>query len=234
MTNPPLATVILIDRHQANSAELAACLRLRGHVPRVVDAIPGPTDLPDLLARNPNAAIVLRLPAGSTGRVAALRQDFAGPLVVLLDDDQPACRIARLDEGADAVLSRHATPAEVRAVLEAVLRRAAPPAPGWWLDARARDLVCADGSTLDLTSAEYELLACLERASGQPVARDILAQRALRRSHVPGLRGVDALVVGLRRKITEAGGPDRVIKSVRGIGYACPPVAGWGGLIPSG
>jgi len=227
MTKPPLATILLIDRNQADSAELAAYLRLRGYQPRTIDVVPGPKDLADFAAQIPNAAIVLCLRAAPTGQVAALRQGFAGALVVLLDDDQPTSRIATLDEGADAVLSRPATPAELRAVLEAVLRRMFPRTPGWRLDAKARDLICADGKALDLTSAEYELLACLDHASGQPVARDLLVQRALRRTHVPGLRGVDALVVGLRRKISAAGGPDRLIKSVRGIGYACPPVAGW-------
>ena len=69
---------------------------------------------------------------------------------------------------------------------------------------------------LDLTTTEYEILACLLRHAGQVVSREMLMMDALGRSLHPLDRAVDVHISHLRKKL----GPCRaLIVTVRSAGY---------------
>ena len=76
------------------------------------------------------------------------------------------------------------------------------------------------GEPIHLTAAEFTALEALLAAAPQPVARETLCRQALRRPFHAEDRGVDQLILNLRRKLFDDDSAHSVIKSVRGAGYA--------------
>jgi two-component system response regulator CpxR len=75
------------------------------------------------------------------------------------------------------------------------------------------------GETVDLTTAEFDLLAIFLRAAGRVVSREELVREVLGRAFSPFDRSIDNHVSNLRKKLGRR--PDGLerIKSVRGAGY---------------
>jgi len=136
--------------------------------------------------------------------------------------------------------------ARVRAVLRRVLARTAGsdgrnnradagaqpgPAPGVTssdqrvqfggcvLDLSSRRLLAADGTDVEISAAEFDLLALFARHPNRPLNRDQIMEQAHNRSWDVYDRSVDLRVMRLRRKVER--NPDRpeVIKTVRSVGY---------------
>jgi DNA-binding response OmpR family regulator len=85
------------------------------------------------------------------------------------------------------------------------------------LETSARQLF-VEGHPLDLTTTEYDLLACLVRSAGRIVSRDELMATVFGRDATPIDRSLDVHVCHLRQKL----GPLReLILTVRSIGYMC-------------
>ncbi len=80
----------------------------------------------------------------------------------------------------------------------------------------------ADGTEaqVHLTTAEFTALEVLVEAAPQPVSREHLCRLALRRPFQAEDRGVDQLILNLRRKLFDDASAHNVIVSVRGAGYA--------------
>jgi DNA-binding response OmpR family regulator len=72
---------------------------------------------------------------------------------------------------------------------------------------------------VNVTAAEFAVIAALIDAKGLPVSREQLSQVALRRPWHSEDRSVDQLVFGLRRKLSTLGGSRSVIQSIRNGGY---------------
>ena len=121
------------------------------------------------------------------------------------------------------------TPAPISwAVVQPVTSRSAPAASGGSPDTVVGDVrlnagartVRRGGEPVDLTAAEFDLLAALLERAGRVVSREELAEAALGRPLAPLDRSVDMHVSFLRRKLgSEIDGIER-IKTVRGAGYA--------------
>jgi two-component system response regulator RegX3 len=77
----------------------------------------------------------------------------------------------------------------------------------------------ADGTELDLTPREFELLACLMRNAGRVMNRDQLLRQAWNWEIVVETKTVDTHIKRLRDKIEQAGGDPAVVETVRGYGY---------------
>ncbi|MGO4212961.1 winged helix-turn-helix domain-containing protein [Terriglobus sp. YAF25] len=75
------------------------------------------------------------------------------------------------------------------------------------------------GASIDLTSAEFDLLVVLLRRAGDCVTRDDLSQHALGRPIGPVDRSIDNHMSNLRRKLgPHADGRER-IRNIRSVGY---------------
>jgi DNA-binding response OmpR family regulator len=134
-------------------------------------------------------------------------------------------RVAGLELGADDYIAKPFDPRELVARIHSVLRRAEPVASRNVLefeqlriDPASREVV-ADGSSIELTTMEYELLLLLASNPGRDFSRDdILA--ALRGIDAAILtRSVDILVSRLRAKLGDNSKPGRFIHTVWGRGY---------------
>ena len=178
------------------------------------------------------AVLDVMLP-GEDGLSLCRRLRAAGDIGVLMvtarGDDVD--RIVGLEIGADDYLAKPFNPRELVARARAILRRTqgAPGAgriatpecygfAGWRLDLGARTLDAPDGSAIELTGGEFDLLACFARHPQRVLNRDQLLDWTRGRLPGPFDRAVDVQVGRLRRKLAARGG-DALIKTVRGGGY---------------
>lgn len=153
------------------------------------------------------------------------------PLLMLTARGSEADRIAGLDIGADDYLSKPFNPRELVARINAILRRHSTPAAKtiqfgpYTLDLHARSL-CAAGTRLEITTAEFELLRVLATHPRQPLSRDTLMQLARGRDHTPFDRSIDVRISRLRRVLEPDPSHPRFIQTLWGFGYVFIPEGG--------
>ncbi|WP_438751739.1 response regulator [Pararhizobium sp. O133] len=137
-------------------------------------------------------------------------------------------RIIGLEFGADDYLGKPFNPRELAARIRAVLRRGrSEPQPAgsrqyvfanYVADIESRTLVAPDGSSVDLTGGEFELLMVFLQRPGRVLSRDSLLDLTQGRTADPFDRSIDILVSRLRRKLGDAS-VFNMLKTVRNKGY---------------
>lgn len=168
----------------------------------------------------------------------ALRAKSAVPIIMVTAKGDETDRVVGLELGADDYIPKPFSRAELLARIRAVLRRAGPAGQdrsagaagdrvvfaGWTLDTRRRELIAPDGSTVDLSGGEYDLLLAFCEHPQRVLSRDQLLDLARNRMAAFGTdRSVDVMVSRLRRKVEPAEDSPAVIKTVRGAGYMFVP-----------
>lgn len=177
----------------------------------------------------------LRLPdEDGLNLVRELRKESKLPVIILSSKDQDVDRIIGLELGADDYLTKPFNPRELLARIKAVLRRAVAEAPAprsvdelravvqfanWELDMTAQRLRSADGREVDLTKAEYGLLAAFVKRPQRVLTRDQLLDLTRADGAEVFDRSIDVLILRLRRKIETNPKEPRIIKTERGAGY---------------
>ena len=86
------------------------------------------------------------------------------------------------------------------------------------LDPGTREVRRGD-EPLELTRTEFSLLELFMRNPRQVLTRSLIYERVWGYDFGPGSNSLDVYIGYLRRK-TEAGGKPRLIRTVRGVGYA--------------
>lgn len=155
-----------------------------------------------------------------------LRQRSRTPVLMLTARGDTHDRVLGLEMGADDYLPKPFDPAELAARIHAILRRSASRWPvaaaiavgDVELDPGAR-AVRQNGTLVDLTTVEFDLLAALMRAHGRTVSREDLVRNVLGREFSPFDRSIDTHVCNLRRKLGRLEDGGERIKGVRGAGY---------------
>ena len=152
-----------------------------------------------------------------------IRRESQVPVLMLTARGEVMDRIVGLEIGADDYLPKPFEPRELAARLQTILRRARPAeaAPaglrfeGLEIDLQRRR-VLRQGSEVELTGTEFELLVLLASEPQKVFGRDEILNRL--RGHEADLytRVVDILVSRLRRKLE----PLDCIKTLRNAGYA--------------
>jgi DNA-binding response OmpR family regulator len=145
------------------------------------------------------------------------------PVIVLTARGDPVDRVEGLDRGADDYLPKPFEFAELRARIDARLRRRDVEqgmeqgmvlrAGGLALDLRTRRIRVEDRE-VELTAREFELMEMLMRHTGQVLSRERLLSRVWGLEFDPGSNVVDVYIGHLRRKLGEGS-----IETVRGAGY---------------
>jgi DNA-binding response OmpR family regulator len=160
----------------------------------------------------------------------ALRQRSDVPILMLTSRTEESDVVRALELGADDYVTKPFSLAILVTRVRAILRRRA-------IDREARpnggevrtvgavtlDLarheVVVDGRAVELTRAEFNLLALLSSRPGETFTRDQITQHLWRSETVPPTRSCDFHVRNLRRKIErDAARPERLL-TVRGAGY---------------
>jgi DNA-binding response OmpR family regulator len=148
------------------------------------------------------------------------------PVIMLTARVEEADKLVGLELGADDYMTKPFSPRELVARVRAVLRRVEGPklpneiisAGPFRIDVEGH-AVEADGTTVELTPTEFELLLTLARHAGQVLSRERLIEEALGYDSAAGERTVDAHIKNLRRKIEPDPTKPRYVVTVVGLGY---------------
>jgi DNA-binding response OmpR family regulator len=150
-----------------------------------------------------------------------LRAHSDVPILMLTARDEEPDRIVGLEVGADDYITKPFSPRELVARMKAVLRRSEPhdrrdvlSLDNVVVDRESHD-VTVDGTPVELTAKEFDLLAYFLANTGVLLSRDLLLDRVWGLEYPGGTRTVDVHVAQLRRKL---GRPD-LIRTLRGSGY---------------
>ena len=172
-------------------------------------------------------------------------------LVMLTTAGEAIDRIVGLELGADDYVPKPFEMRELLARVRAVLRRSTvapdstiPTVAGavadgdapattrrvrfgaFELDLDERRLVDAHGDGVDISAAEFDLLALFARHPNRPLNRDQIMEQAHNRGWDVFDRSIDLRVMRLRRKIERNPDKPELIKTVRNVGYVFVPSDG--------
>jgi DNA-binding response OmpR family regulator len=151
------------------------------------------------------------------------RNSLDVPILMLSSRGVLQDRVRGLDSGADDYLTKPFDFSELRARVNALLRRQKPSelltltVGDVTLDP-VRRLAHRGTRRLDLTQKEFALLEYLMRNEGHVLTRSMIAERVWDFTWDRLTNVIDVFINHLRRKLEEGGEP-RIIHAVRGIGY---------------
>lgn len=180
-----------------------------------------------------------------------IRKSSNAYVVMVTGRPDEADLLSALHAGADDYITKPFRPREMRARIAAMMRRPRPQPPGGGpsephtepsppetgsggsilrhngldLDYRKRT-AAVDGTAVELTRSEFDLLYELLRGAGAVLSRSELV-RSIRGEHYPGdacisdsdERAVEAHIGNLRRKLRDDPESPRWLQTVRGVGY---------------
>jgi two-component system KDP operon response regulator KdpE len=163
----------------------------------------------------------------------AVRAEWPLPILVLSARGEELTKVRALDLGADDYLTKPFGMDELLARVRALLRRPSTNlSPGGVihigplaidLDTRA---VARDGTTLDLTAREFDVLAYLARNSGRVVTHRQMLADVWGPEYNGETQYLRVFVNRLRRKIEDDPAHPRMIVTEPGVGYRLLPLAG--------
>jgi two-component system, OmpR family, response regulator MprA len=217
---------VLVVEDDAHVREaVARALRMEGYdVHTSVDGNDGLLRVEELA---PDVIVLDVLMPGTDGlavcRILRDRQN-ATPVLMLTARHEVSDRVAGLDAGADDYLVKPFALDELLARLRALMRRASVTG--------GDDVLRVGDATLDpqrrqawrgerelaLTKTEFDLLELLMFNAGVVVTRDTIYERIWGYDFETSSKSLDVYIGYLRRK-TEADGEERIIHTVRGVGY---------------
>ena len=160
-----------------------------------------------------------------------VRADNAIPIIMLTGRGDDIDRIVGLEMGADDYLGKPCNPRELAARLRAVTRRSH--SQGLALTSEKTSVLTLNkislnaqtleatfnGSLVNLTGAEFNVLLALMKSAGQTLSKKNLTREALHREFTQYDRSIDVHVSRIRHKLIDGGLASEIIRSVRGAGY---------------
>jgi DNA-binding response OmpR family regulator len=226
--------ILVVDDEGEVRALLRKCFEREGF--RVLEAKDG-AELRASIERHPISLITLDLTLGGEDGLELAREIRAKcnvPIVMISGKGDTIDRVVGLELGADDYITKPFQLREVLARVRAVLRRYAPAetpaavaAPhecyafeDMVLDLSRRELRRGADTLLELTTAELNLLEIFVRRPHRVLSRDNIMDLLKGHQWSPVDRSIDALVGRLRKKIEPHPELPRLIKTVRGVGYA--------------
>src|SRR5918994_5056494 len=228
MSGVATKTVLVVEDEEAIAEAVRARLQSEGF--RVVVAGDGPEAIRQHAEHQPDLVVLdLMLPGMDGLEVCkAIQRDRWTPVLMLTARTEEADKVAGFAVGADDYLTKPFSLRELTVRVQAILRRrerAAEATSGETLrlgalsiDA-ARRRVYLNGTEVQLTPLEFEILLTLARDPGVVFTRDQLMDRVWGYRDYAGGRVVDSHVARLRRKLGEDG-TTRFVRTVHGVGYA--------------
>jgi two-component system KDP operon response regulator KdpE len=230
VTGPAAASILLVEDDEPTRRAIATFFEGHGHeVEQVGD---GATATAAWERRRPDLIILdLGLP-DQDGLVVIrrIRREAATPILVLSARDRESDKVAALDLGADDYVTKPFGMSELRARVDAVLRRAGGPAAEVDGAIRAGDLVMdigrrtvtVKGTPVHLTPREYEVLKVLLTHAGRLVTHGRLLRAVWGTAYSDEAHYVHVYVSQIRRKLDAAdrdGSLADLIVAEPGVGY---------------
>ena len=224
------SAILLVEDDEATRHSIATFLTGYGHEVREVGG--ALAAIAAWEARRPDLIILdLGLPdRDGLTVVRHVRREATTPVLILSARDREADKVTALDQGADDYVTKPFGMVELRARIDALMRRAAGPVA----DARgeirvgdlvmdiSRRLVAVHGTAVHLTPREYEVLKVLMMHSGRLVTHGRLLRAVWGTAYSEEAHYVHVYVSQIRRKL-EAADPDGSLRDLivaePGVGY---------------
>ena len=215
--------VLLVEDDDSIAVPLAEGLRREGF--NVVHAATGEEAL---AAATPDIVLLdLRLPDLDGLEVCRrIRARSAVPIIVVSARGEEVDRVIGLELGADDYVVKPFGIRELVARIRAVARRSsAPQGESERIDAGRISIdlrghrAMVDGSEVQLTGREFDLLTVLARNAGAVVDRERILREVWHTTWYGSSKTVDVHVAALRRKLGDPG----LIETVRGVGLRLAP-----------
>ncbi|HJH61863.1 MAG TPA: response regulator transcription factor [Firmicutes bacterium] len=222
---------ILVVEDEGNIVDILVFnLRREGY--ETLEARDGAAGLQLALERDPDLVLLdLMLPKLDGFEVCRrLRAEGrATPVIMLTAREEETDKVLGLELGADDYITKPFSMRELLARVKANIRRSgmahAPAAHRLELGRITVDeqamTVSKDGSPLELSQREYELVRTLAAHRGQVLSREALMEQVWNyEGYVGDVRAVDVAVRRLREKIEDDPADPKFILTRRGLGYA--------------
>jgi DNA-binding response OmpR family regulator len=226
-------TVLIVEDDPSILRGLQMNLGLEGF--RTICAHDGEEALALVRSHKPDVVLLdLMLPKiGGLEVIKRLRVgDPDTPLIVLSAKDQEGDKVLALSLGADDYVTKPFSIVEVIARLRVALRRRRRAKVGGGdsgarfgvveLDVAGRRIL-VEGTEVDSTAREFDLLLFLHTHPGTVFSREQLMQQVWGPNHFGTVRTVDNFIARLRAKIEDDPDQPKHIETVRGVGYRFNP-----------
>jgi DNA-binding response OmpR family regulator len=220
-----MSVILLVEDDGAIRSAVSRALADRGHA--VEWRATGMEGLQAVIDAAPDIVLLdLGLPDVDGAQVLTmLRAVSQVPVIVVTARDDDRSVVQALDAGADDFVVKPFGADHLEARIRAVLRRSGVDKGG---DERMivgglvvdpqRRTATLDGTLLDLSRKEFDLLAALAARPGQVVSRRELLADVWQRPYGGGDRTLDVHISWLRRKLGETAAEPRYLQVVRGVG----------------
>jgi two-component system, OmpR family, KDP operon response regulator KdpE len=218
-----VARILVIDDDRSLDRALTIALGARGH--EVTVARTAADGITQVSLTSPDVVILdLGLPDMDGVEVCRrVRQWTRVPVIVLSAAASEGRKVTALDAGADDYVTKPFGMAELEARLRVALRRTAPPPDVPSVIGVGRlevDLVHhmakLDGTVLDLTAREFDLLAYLARHAGKVCTHQMILHDVWGSSYGSEAHYLRVYAHRLRRKLGDSG---HMLHTQPGIGY---------------
>lgn len=220
-----MADIIVVDDEPALARMVEDYLGAVGHGVRLAhDGVA----LRRLLAQAPAELVLLDIGLpGESGLdlLAQLRADHDLGVIMLTGAAEIDDRVAGLDRGADDYVPKPFSLPELKARIDAVLRRRRTMRDGLVafgslrLDLKAWQLLGPDGAPLALSGTEIDLIAAFASHPETVLSRDDILRLAPAYGDDPLDRSIDTRITRLRAKFERLGLDPDLIRTARGSGY---------------
>jgi len=195
----------------------------------VAEASDGTEALERALSSSPDLILLdVSIPAPDGFEVLqTLRRTSDVPVIMLTAKSEEIDRVVGLTMGADDYVTKPFSPRELVARVRAVLRRQRPGAPdlgevlefgGMSIDLAKREVII-EGSAVEASALEFDLLAALAAAPGRVFTRAQLLEKVWGWDYFGAERVVDVHIANLRKRLSDDVSAPRWIATIRGVGY---------------
>ena len=224
--------VLVVDDDSALAEMLGIVLRSDGFDPSFVSD--GTGALAAFHDTKPDVVLLdLMLPGMSGLDVCrAIRAESGTPIIMLTAKSDTIDVVLGLESGADDYVVKPFKPKELVARMRARLRHhedvasetlsIGPAESPVSIDVPAHQ-VTRDGSPINLTPLEFDLLVALARNPRQVFTREVLLEQVWGYRHAADTRLVNVHVQRLRSKVERDPERPEVVLTVRGVGYKAGP-----------
>ncbi len=217
-----MASVLVIEDETVFAAAIVRFLETEGY--EVTLALNAEEGLRLFAERPPDAILLdLRLPDSDGFDVCReIRTQSDVPIIILSARDNEMDKVIGLELGADDYATKDMSLRELLARIRAVTRRSGPSevtgnfaeVGKHTVNRLARSVTDDEGTTVDLTQIEFDLLLYFLDQPGIALRREQIFNDVWHQEGLGSSRTIDAHVVSLRSKI-----PDLTVSAIRGVGY---------------
>ena len=215
------ASILIVEDDLRLAGRLVALLFGEGFVTTTVHN--GREAIQVILRDKPDLVLLdIQLP-GADGLTVlrTVRAQYSGRIILLPARDGEGDEVDGLDAGADDYIPKPLRPRKLLARIRTQLRRQEGDTvvAGPLVVHPTRRAATLDGEPMDLTGADFGLLLLLAAHAGRPVSRDAISLALIGRPYDGIDRNIDLRVFRLRTAIGDHDRRDKLIQTVRGVGY---------------